>query len=299
MAKSKTYWVNRTQQLLDQQEKRDVKTTKRLAKEYGSVATSIDKEVASYYARYGKDNVIEYRKMVDSLSKSERDLLYKNYEEFARKYPDRMDLMPVRESIYKLNRLEGLQLSVRQQLLELGAIEQEEFEKAMKVAYERGYLNTMRGLGNAEAFFGVDSQTLELTLNQKWVNNENFSDRIWNNKKHLINTLNGDIRDAMIRGESYAEMQKIIRQRMDVGAFNARRLIHTENAFMLEQGKARSFINEGLERYENSAVRDSKTSDICREMDGEIFFFEDMKVGENFPPYHSFCRTTIIPIEND
>ena len=298
MARSKDYWINRTQQLMDSQDKRDGKTTNRLVKEYERTSASIEKDVASYYARFGEDNVIEYRKMVASLSKSERDLLYKNYQEFARKYPDRMNLMPVRESIYELNRLEGLQLSVRQQMLELGAIEQAEFEKVMKTAYERGYLNTMQGLGNTEAFFGVDSRTLELTLNQKWVNDANFSDRIWANKKKMIETMNTEIRDAMIRGEGYAEMQKILRHRMGVGAYEARRLVVTENAFMLEQGKARAFMDEGLERYENSAVRDNKTTEICKNIDGEDFKFSEMKVGENFPPYHAFCRTTIIPLEN-
>ena len=41
-------------------------------------------------------------------------------DEFEKKYPEYADLMPIRESIYKLNRLEGLQQSIRLQQRELG-----------------------------------------------------------------------------------------------------------------------------------------------------------------------------------
>ena len=42
-------------------------------------------------------------------------LLIQRMDEFEKKYPEYADLMPIRESIYKLNRLEGLQQSIRLQ----------------------------------------------------------------------------------------------------------------------------------------------------------------------------------------
>ncbi|MDF2650087.1 MAG: phage protein, partial [Paenibacillus sp.] len=139
----KAYWEKRMEQLFAAQDKKNNAFDKKMRKEYLRTEESIKKEIASYYARYGKDGVIEYRKLVLSLSKAQRDLLYKDYESFVKRYPQYEKLMPIRESIYKLNRLEGLQLSVRQQLLELGAFEQEGMEKLLREAYESGYLSTM------------------------------------------------------------------------------------------------------------------------------------------------------------
>jgi len=118
---NKEYWELRSKDLFDSQEKKNNKFEKKLRKEYQRIGESINKDIASYYTQYGKDDIIEYRKMVLRLSKAERDLLYKDYDSFALRNPQYKKLMPVRESIYKLNRLEGMELSIRKHMVELGA----------------------------------------------------------------------------------------------------------------------------------------------------------------------------------
>lgn len=297
MAHSKQYWEDRMIQLFDSQDKQNDKLTSKMAKEYQRTGKAIDEEVASYYAKYAKEDVIEYRKLVVSLSKSERDLLYQNVAEFTQKYPQHADLMPVRESIYKLNRLEGLQLSVRQNLFELGVIEQREFDKTLAAAYEAGYLSSMKGLENPLAFFKVDNLVMQQTLNEGWINGENYSDRIWKNKEKLINTLNTEIRDGLIRGNSYKKMTDIVSNRTGVGVYETKRIIFTESAFVLNEANAQAFMDAGIERYEITAVMDTKTSPTCRRMDGQVFKFNERVVGLNAPVFHSFCRSTIVPIE--
>lgn len=300
MAKGrKSYWEKRMEQLYQAQDKKNAKFDKKMRKEYLRLEANIQKEVASYYAKYGKDDVIEYRKLVLSLSAAERDLLYKDYEEFARRNPKYMHLMPVRESIYQLNRLEGLQLNIRMQMVELGAFEQEGFERLLRQAYESGYLSTMKGLQNSPSFFSMNEIALQKTLNEKWINSANFSDRIWANKEKLINSLNTEIRDAIIRGDDYRQMSRIIRHRTGVGAYDSMRLVVTESAFVMNQANKQAFIDEGIKRYEISAVMDGRTSPTCKNLDGEEFEFKDAKAGVNYPPFHSFCRTTAIPKEND
>ncbi|MDE0582230.1 minor capsid protein [Planococcus sp. A6] len=296
---SRNYWDKRMSQLLDAQDKKDLKFTRKMAKEYDRTAAAIDKDIAAYYAKYAVEDVIEYRKLVERLSKDERDLLYKNYDAFAEKYPEYKSLMPIRESIYRLNRLEGLQISIQQHLLDLGAIEQEEFRKHLTAAIETGYLSTMRDLQNSTSFFGLNSAVLEKTLNSRWVNEENFSDRIWGNKQKLVRSLNSEVRDAFIRGEGYAAMTKIIQNRTGVGKYAAKRLVMTESAFMMTQANGQAFMDEGILRYGCSAVGDSKTSEFCQNIDGKEFLFKEAKVGINYPPFHSFCRTTVYPVEND
>lgn len=299
MARRKTYWEKRMEQLYNAQEKRNKRLEKQLRKEYLRIEQQIKKEIARYYQEYGKDNVIEYRKLVQRLSSSERDLLYRNYEEFARRNPQYAHLMPIRETIYQLNRLEGLQLSIRMMMVELGAFEEEGFRKLLEEVYRNGYLATFKGLPNAPAFFNINDITLQQTLNEKWINGENFSDRIWANKERLINLLNNEIRDGFIRGDDYRTMSKILQHRMDVGANEALRLIVTESSFALNQANKQAFIDAGIEEYEITAVLDSRTSPMCRSLNGKRFRFEDAKVGINYPPFHPWCRTTVIPLENE
>lgn len=295
----KEYWEKRQTQLFNAQDKSDDKLVSRMSKEYDRTAKAIDKEIASYYAKYAEDDVIEYRKLVIGLDKKEKYLLYQDVEKFVKKYPEHADLMPVRKSVYKLNRLEGLQLSVRQHLLELGSLEQAEFDKMMKEAYERGYLSSMNGLENREAFFKVDDKVMQATLNQGWIDGKNFSDRIWDNKEKLINTLNNEIRDGLIRGDSYKKMIDIVENRTGVGISSAKRLVFTESAYILNESNAQAFVDAGVKEYELSAVLDSKTSPTCRNIDGQRFKFSQRVVGLNAPPFHGWCRTTQIPIENE
>lgn len=299
MAKRKSYWEHRMEQLYNAQDKRNNRFEKRLRKEYHRLEENIRKEIAAYYQMYGEKNVIEYRKLVQQLSPKERELLYEDYQEFSRRNPEYMHLMPIRESIYRLNRLEGLLLSIRMHMVELGAFEEEGYRKLLEAAYRKGYLSTFKGLQNVPAFFTLNEKTLEQTLNEKWINGENFSDRIWANKEKLINMLTNEIRDGFIRGDDYKQMSALISHRLNVGANEALRLIATESTFVMNQANKQAFIDAGIERYEYTAILDSRTSPMCEEMNGEIFKFEEAKVGINFPPLHPWCRSTIIPLEND
>lgn len=295
---NQSYWENRMIQLYDSQDKRNNAFDKKMRKQYLSMEESFKKEIASYYQKYGKDNVIEYRQLVLALSQNERDLLYRDYQEFARRNPQYMKLMPIRESIYNLNRLEGLQLNIRMQMVELGAFEQEGFDKLLKEAYEKGYLSTMKGLDNAPSFFSVNNIAMQQTLNEKWINGGNYSDRIWANKEKLINTLNNEIRDSIIRGDDFRQMSKLLQNRLEVGANDSLRLIVTESAFVLGQANKQAFMDALIERYKITSVMDKRTSPTCIHLNGQVFNFKDAKVGVNYPPFHSWCRTTVVPIEN-
>ena len=93
----------------------------RLLRQYEAEAAKLEREIAAYYKRYGEDNIVKYADLFKKLPDSDIMLLIQRMDEFEKKYPEYADLMPIRESIYKLNRLEGLQQSIRLQQRELGA----------------------------------------------------------------------------------------------------------------------------------------------------------------------------------
>ncbi|MEK3887461.1 minor capsid protein [Bacillus sp. FSL K6-3431] len=294
--KNKTYWEGRQKQWWDNQDKLDDKAVRKLEMKYKQLSKDLEKDIAVYFHRYGKDNVIEFRNLMLSLDDNDRKLLFQSIEDFARKYPKYAHLMPVRESIYKLNRMQGLHYSMNMKLLELGAFEQDTLEKHLLKTYGDQYAALMGELGLGQTFVAVNNEMMMNTIYTNWVNGENFSDRIWNNKEKMYRYMQTDFRDAIARGDSYDNVARIMARRFDVGTHEAKRLVATESAFVFNQSHIKAYTEAGVTEYEFSAVMDSKTSRICRNLDGERFRFDEAEVGLNFPPMHTWCRSTFIGV---
>ena len=290
-----SYWKNRQKQLNRALESDETALKKRLVKMYQTEEKRIDKEIASYYATYGVDNVVEYRKLLESLSAVDRQMLYERMDDFAAKYPQYAHLMPVRESIYRLNRLEGLEKSIQMQQLEMGVKEQEAVQKHLERQAQRVFKQVSDDLGIKNAFGGVDKKIAHDVVMTQWTNGRNFSERIWKNRQRLADLLNDKIAMGFARGDSYSKMVDEIRQRFKVHRNEAYRLVYTEGTFVMNESKARAVENV-FEYYALSTVGDHRVCEECRtiqdETEVEPVKFEDRVAGTNFPPLHPWCRCT-------
>lgn len=76
---------------------------------------------------------------------------------------------------------------------------------------------------------------------------------------------------------------------------NAFRLIRTETAAVDSQvtfeGYKQAQKELGLKYFKYDAHLDSRTSEICRELNGKIFKIDDYEIGVNVPPMHPNCRS--------
>lgn len=84
--------------------------------------------------------------------------------------------------------------------------------------------------------------------------------------------------------------------RCGVGAFEARRLVRTETACVANMAELYGYKELDIDEYEFSACLDSRTSDLCRELDGKVFKRNSAQAGVNLPPMHPFCRSTTLPV---
>ena len=284
------YWQKRQQQLNKQLEKDEAKLKKRLSSYFDTGYRKLDKQIAAYYKQYGTDNVIQYRRLMESLPDEDKRLLMEQMDEFAKKYPEYAHLMPVRESIYKLNRLEGLQYSVRMQQLEIGAIENEQITAHLNRNAERGVNAAAEAMGFGKNFYANNPDISKMFINVPWSNGENFSQKIWNNTTKLANYLNSDIAQGIARGDSYERLTRRLRERFSsVSRNDAYRLIYTEGTYVMAEATMQPFT-EDFEQYRLSTVGDGKVCDICRSVSQEIFEIKDRQPGVNFPPMHPWCR---------
>ena len=290
MTNQSEYWKDRIAQAWASLDESEEAFYSRLSKYYEKEAKELEKEVALYYQKYGKDNVLAYTDLLKDLTDYERDLLYRDMNEFFLQNPKHAHLQPIRENFYKVSRLEGLKQSVYLQQLKIGVIEEsmfnEHFNSALNKALDILYK------GNSNSFNVYNKSIIEKALGMSWVNDKNFSGRIWDNREALADYLNNDFIQALARGDSYESISKKLRERFtNVSRNNASRLIYTEGTFLLNESMMSVFETE-YTWYRYSAVLDGKTSAICTELNRKEFLIKERQAGVNFPPMHVGCRSS-------
>lgn len=273
-------------------EKDEAKLKKRLSSYYDKEYRKLEKEISGYYQQYGEDNVIKYRNLMESLPDEDKRLLIERMDDFADKYPEYADILPVRESIYKLNRLEGLQTSVRVQQLEIGAVNNQALQMHLEKQAFRGANAAAEMMGFGLNYYANNPDIVNRFVNVPWSNGKNFSERIWNNSGKLADYLNTDIAQGIARGDSYDRLVRNVRQKFSrVTRNDAFRLIYTEGTFVQAESTIQPFI-EDFDKYRISTVEDEKVCPICRAASNHVFRIQDRQPGVNFPPFHAWCRCT-------
>lgn len=285
-----SYWTNRQEQLKKAAEKDEAKLKKRLSDFYDKEFKRLEKEIAAYYQQYGEDNVISYRTLLQSLSEEDRRLLMERMDEFVAKYPQYANLMPVRESIYKLDRLQGLQYSVYMTEAEIAGYTNEQMTGYLTKLSQTGVNYGMETLGFGKNFYSINSDVVKQFVDVPWCNGENFSTRIWNDTQKLAQYLSQDLAQGFARGDSYDKLVRNLRQRFGrVNRKDAYRLVYTEGTYVMAEATMQPF-KDNFEKYRLSPVLDGKTCPICRGLREQVFLISERQPGVNFPPIHPWCR---------
>ena len=295
---SPVYWHDRKVQYDASLAKDEKRLYSKLAAYYEKEAARLDKEIAAYYTKYSVNGVLSYRNLLETLPDADKRLLIEQLDEFVKKYPDYADLVPVRESIYKLNRLEGLRQSIAMQQLHMGAYEQQQalsFFQRQALRYANGAASFL-GLGSG--FYRLDSDVIRASVGNKWCDGKDFSERIWNNRTKLGNALHTQFVNGVIRGDDYHQLARQLREKFtQVSQKNAERLTFTEDTYLSNEAALQVFEREAsVTEYEYVCTGDAETCDICRGLSGERFKIAERVPGLNFPPMHPWCRCFFDPV---
>lgn len=78
---------------------------------------------------------------------------------------------------------------------------------------------------------------------------------------------------------------------------NAEVMVRTASAHVTSQASLKTFERVGFKQYQLSAVLDSRTTPVCRALDGKIYKTTDK--GRKVPPFHPGCRTVMIAVSED
>ena len=294
-----SYWTDRQEQLKRAAEKDESKLKKRLSSFYDAEFRRLEKEIAAYFKKYSVEGTIQYRKLLQTLPDADKTLLLQRMDDFFEKYPQYEELMPIRESIYKLDRLQGLQYSVFMTEAEIAGYTKEQMTEYLTRLSQQGVNYGMEVLGFGKKFYSISSDIIKQFVDTPWCNGKNFSSRIWEDTQKLAQYLNQDIAQGFARGDSYERLVQRLKSRFEkVNSRDAYRLIYTEGTYVMAESSMQPFTKD-FSQYRISTVGDSKVCPICRAMSEQVFEISEREPGVNFPPFHPWCRCTFEIVVND
>lgn len=302
--KNRDYWEER-------QVKREAKafnTIQDIEKEYKialeKAKQNINKELSRIGTTYMKDNNLSYHDALKLLKGDEYKVWKKDLHDYMNEYNKLLKTAPLEaKKLYleietlaarsRMSHLDSLRAQVDMELIKVSTGIDETAKNTLTSIYRDTFTEVTKDLGVNVI---VSKDKIKAVLDRPW-SGANFSERLWSNTDKLAQTVKQEIVNGMIQGINLQTMTKRVSERFETAKKNdVERLLRTEVNYTLNQATLDGYKEAGIEKYEFSATLDSRTSQICSELHGEVFEIKKIAVGLNYPPMHPRCRSTTIPI---
>ena len=307
---SNNYWTKRFEEEENQRNISNKAQIKEIERQYKIAENKIKSDIEKWYIRIADNNQISLADAKKLLNKDELKEFKWTLAEYTQKAKSgawKKELENASARIH-IRRLEALQLQVKNSIETLRNKENEMLEDYLLKTYEDTYYHSLyeisKGLNFKTSFATLDKNKINQVISKPWLSDgKTFSDRIWQDKEQLINTLRTKITQSFITGstldEAVEDISKFVSDKIKNKEYVARRLLETESAAYASKAQIEAFKSIDVEKYEIVATLDLHTSEICQEMDGKVFSISDQEIGVTVPPFHSHCRTVIAPYFDD
>ena len=302
--KNRDYWEER-------QVKREAKaftTIQDVEKEYqialSKAKQDIIKEISRITTTYMNDNILNYNEALKHLKGDDYKVWKKDLHDYMKEYNKLLKNAPLQaQKLYleietlsaksRISRLDSLKSQIDMELTKLIFRVENDSINALTSVYRDTFIEVTKDLGINPV---VSRDKIKTVLDKPW-SGANFSQRLWSNTDKLAETVKQEIVNGMIQGINLKTMTKRVSEKFETAKKNdVERLLRTEVNYVLNQATLDGYKEAGIEKYEFSATLDSRTSQICSELHGNIFEIKNIAVGLNYPPMHPRCRSTTIPI---
>jgi len=269
-------------------EKGTENTISSLIEAYEQATKNINKEIVNIFKNFAKDSGLKKETLVQLLNKRESEQYYKNLlgvinsnitnENIKKKLLAKYNALAYS---YRISRYEVLQQNIDVELKKLADIEQKiteiRYVDTIKEGYYHSIYDIQKGIGLGFSFAQIDNRTINLMLNEDWTNNANFSKRIWNNSERLGNYLKTQLIADTMSGKSVTKIAKELSEYMNVGLYNATRLVRTEVNYFANEAEMLAYEELDIEQYRFIATLDKVTCEDCAELDNKVFKVKDRK----------------------
>lgn len=304
---NKSYWLKRSEELDKVATKVEKEVMKELSALYRDAFRSIEKEVNDFMMKYAVDHKLDYATVTQMLTPIDLAEYNEKIQELHAMYRDtKSEYIKIEierlKARSKITRLRALQDVINVELCKVTHEYQMTLEDTLIGLFSDQYTKACELMGVMAP--GIPREAIIKIIEYPYAGRM-YSDNIWRNKDNLVNFINQEITVGIIRGESIQKIARRLRNETKADTLRlaqswAERLVRTEINYAMNQAHLKGYKDSGVvEKYEFLAAHDKRTSKLCRDLDGEMFELSKAVVGENYPPMHPNCRSTIVPVLED
>ena len=299
---NKSYWLKRSEELDKVAKMTEKEVMKKLSALYRDAFRSIEKEVNDFMMKYAVDHKLDYATVTQMLTPIDLAEYNEKIQELHAMYRDtKSEYIKIEierlKARSKITRLRAVQDAINVELCKVTHEYQMTLEDTLIGLFSAQYEKACELMGVMAP--GIPREAIKKIIEYPYAG-KMFSDRIWDNKDALVKYIQQDLTVGIIRGDSIQKMARQLKKDLNVLYYQAERLVRTETNYAMNQAHLKGYKDSGVvEKYEFLAAHDKRTSKLCRDLDGEMFELSKAVVGENYPPMHPNCRSTVVPVLED
>ena len=301
MAKSDTYWTNRSNKRMETYHKDSNRVVLQISNAYDEAIKEINRDIERMFENYAKGNDLTPSKAKRLLNikipNPLMEWLKKKLPTVKNEKIKKLIIQHIESKAYgaRITRLEALKESIYLNLATVADVELRECEKlytnTINKAYYLNCYDIQKGLAIGFNVAAMPTEVIEEILKTNW-SGLHYSDRVWRNSQVMAKRLEQVLLKGVMTGKSYRKLAIELEEMSEDGVFAAERLIRTEMTYISNQAELQSYKECGINEYIFVATLDSRTSKPCRKMDRKRVKISEAVVGENLPPLHPWCRST-------
>ena len=308
--KSSEYWQERAKYLENRKYNMSASAMNNVNVVFDRAQAEIQKEIDVWFNRLAANNGISITEARKLLNKNELKEFHWDLETYIKHGQENaINQKWIKElenasAKFHISKFEALKMRTQQAYEKAFGGELDSIDKLMRDVYTdsfyRGSYELAKGIGIGHRIGGIDESKLNHILKTPWAaDGKNFSDRIWQRKNEMVNTLHQELMRTCIMGKTPDDAIKTLTAFVGDNVKNAKyaasRLAYTEAAYAYAEGIKESYSIAEVEEYEYLATLDDRTSEICQEMDGKHFPMSEYSPGITAPPLHPNCRSVTVP----
>ena len=213
-----------------------------LDEQFRAAEAEIERQLSAWYQRFADNNEIslaEARKLLNSNELAEFRWTVEEYikhgEENALTGAWMKELENASARVH-ISRLDALKIQLQQQAELLYSNQLDALDAAARQTYTGSFYHTayeiQRGLGVGWTMQAINESAIQKVLSRPWTTDgQTFRDRCWTNKQSLVNSVNTQLTQMIVRGESADRAISAISKQFEVSRSKAGRLVMTESAY--------------------------------------------------------------------
>lgn len=308
--KQAEYWKKRAEELEAALHQQTLRKSEEIDEQFDKAYHALDGQIKAWYQRVAVNNQVSLQEARKLLTNKERKEFQWDIEEYIKHGKENgltgqwMRELENASAKQHISRLEQIKIQTQQEAEKLYGNYVDEIDQHMRDTYREDYYRTaynfQMGAGVCYDLAGIDEKALERVIRKPWAaDGKNFTDRCWEGKDNLVHTLHTTLTQMCITGEGIASASGKFRKAVDVGKYQADRLIRTESAYFQTAAQKDCYSELGVSEVEIMATLDEATCDICGALDGTHLPLAEAEEGVSTPPFHCNCRCTTVPYYGD